>query len=45
MGEHAGGANRGHLVELLERARRENWDVEFVWVSPGPNTALTGSTH
>jgi hypothetical protein len=32
--EHAGGARRDNLLQLLERGRQENWDVDFVWVTP-----------
>jgi len=32
--EHAGGARRDNLLQLLERGKQENWDVDFVWVTP-----------
>ena len=31
--EHVGGARRGDYLQLLQRARDKNWDIEFVWVS------------
>jgi len=40
--EHTGGARRDNLTQLLEKARRENWGVEFVWVTPGPILGGTG---
>ena len=33
MKEHVGGARRGDYLQLLERSRNENWDIDFVWVS------------
>ena len=32
--EHAGGARRGDYLHLLQKSRDQNWDIEFVWVSP-----------
>ena len=32
--EHVGGARRGDYLQLLQRVRDENWDIDFVWVSP-----------
>ena len=32
--EHTGGARRDNLIQLLERGRQENWDVDLVWVTP-----------
>jgi len=38
--EHAGGARRDDLLQLLERGKQENWDVDFVWVTPNKQIPL-----
>ena len=38
--EHAGGARRDNLLQLLDQARKLNWDMEFVWVTPTCQPAL-----
>merc|ERR1712226_1512798 len=30
--EHAGGARRDDYLQLLQKSRDQNWDLEFVWV-------------
>ena len=37
--EHIGGARRGDYVQLMQRARDENWDIDFVWVSPNKTSS------
>ena len=32
--EHAGGQRRDNYLELLDRATRENWDIDITWVTP-----------
>jgi len=32
--EHTGGARRDNLLQIQQQARDENWDVDFVWVTP-----------
>ena len=32
--EHTGGARRDNLEELHFLGRRDNWDMNIVWVSP-----------
>jgi len=38
--EHTGGARRGDYLQLLQKSRDQNWDVEFVWVSPSKKSSL-----
>ena len=38
--EHIGGARRGDYLQLLQRARDENWDIDFVWVSANRQSTL-----
>jgi len=32
--EHSGGARRDNLLQLMEEGKHNNWDVDFVWVTP-----------
>ena len=38
--EHAGGARRGDYLQLLQKSRDKNWDLEFVWVSPSKKSSV-----
>eukprot|EP00092_Neocalanus_flemingeri_P026042 GFUD01028227.1.p1 GENE.GFUD01028227.1~~GFUD01028227.1.p1 ORF type:complete len:553 (+),score=129.57 GFUD01028227.1:75-1733(+) len=39
--EHAGGARRDNLLQLLEGGKQMNWDVDFVWVTPNKQISLS----
>ena len=32
--EHVGGQRRDNYLDLLDRAARENWDIDITWVTP-----------